>query len=59
MVVFYLRNSRNPDSKVVPVTVSLSLDSLKPENTELRPDQVTTASGTGYPNFADLEGDGS
>ena len=59
MVVFYLRNSRNPDSKVVAVTVSLSLDNLKPQNAAVRPDQVAGASGTEYPNLADLEGDGS
>ncbi len=59
MVLFYLRNSRNPESKVVPVTVSLSLDNLKPENTPVRSDQVAPASGTAYPNLADIEGDGS
>lgn len=59
MVVFYLRNSRNPDSKVVAVTVSLSLDSLKPQDAAVREDQFTTASGSEYPNLADLEGDGS
>ncbi len=59
MVVFYLRNSRNPDSKVVPVTIALSLDSLKPQDAAVRPDQFTGASGTEYPNLQDLEGDGS
>lgn len=57
MVVFYLRNSRNPDSKVVPVTVSLSLDALKPGDTPVRPDQEPTATGTQYPNLMDPEGD--
>jgi len=59
MVVFYLRNSRNPDSKVVPVTVALSLDVLTPENTAVRSDQVTTATGSEYPNLIDLEGEQS
>jgi hypothetical protein len=59
MVVFYLQNSRAPDSKVVAVTVALSLDSLKPQDAPVRPDQVATASGSEYPNLADLEGDGS
>lgn len=59
MVVFYLRNSRAPDNKVVPVTISLSLDSLKPEDAIVRPDQFVGASGTEYPNLQDLEGDGS
>lgn len=59
MVVFYLRNSRTPDSKVVAVTVSLSLDSLKPQHAEVRADQYPTATGSEYPNLADLEGDGS
>ncbi len=59
MVVFYLRNSKNPSFKVVPVTVALSLDSLKPQNTPVRADQDLLASGIEYPNLADLEGDGS
>ncbi len=59
MVVFYLRNSRKPDSKIVSVTVSLSLDNLKPQASLVRPDQVSTASGSEYPNLQDLEGDGS
>ena len=59
MVVFYLRNSRNPDAKVVPVTVSLSLDSLKPSQAATRPDQDPAASGVEYPNLLDPEGDQS
>jgi hypothetical protein len=59
MVVFYLRNSRNPDAKIVAVTVSLSLDSIKPQDAAVRPDQFTTATGSEYPNLADLEGGGS
>jgi len=59
MVVFYLRNSRNPDAKIVAVTVSLSLDSLKPQDALVRADQFTAGSGSEYPNLADLEGDGS
>lgn len=51
MVVFYLRNSRNPDAKVVAVTVALSLDNLKGTN--------ATITGTQYPNLQDLEGEGS
>jgi len=59
MVVFYLRNSRNPDSKVVAVTVALSLDVLVPQNTAVRSDQAPTATGSEYPNLIDLEGDQS
>jgi len=59
MVVFYLRNSRNPDAKVVAVTVSLSLDTLKAQDSLLRPDQAAGASGTEYPNLYDPEGDQS
>ena len=59
MVVFYLRSSKNPDSKVVPVTVSLSLDNLKPQNAPVREDQDLMGSGIEYPNLADLEADGS
>ncbi len=50
MVVFYLRNSRSPDGKIVPITVSLSLDSVKAE--------FFPATGTGFPNRLDPEGDG-
>ena len=59
MALFYLQNSRVLDGKVVPITVALSLDSLKPQNAPVRPDQWATASGSEYPNLADLEGDGS
>ncbi len=44
MVVFYLRNSRIPDGKIVPVTVSLDLPALK-----------STASGTAFPDLKDSE----
>ncbi len=65
MAVFYLRNSRNPDAKIVPITVSLSSDVVKPDSTiltasgNLRPDQDPAATGTAYPNLADPEGDQS
>lgn len=49
MVVFYLRNSRSPDGKIVPLTVSLTLDSVKA--------QFFPATGTGFPNRLDPEGD--
>ena len=47
MVVFFLRNSRIPDGKIVPVTISLTLDVLKP----------TLATGTEFPNLGDPEGE--
>ena len=55
MVVFYLRNSRNPDGKIVPITVALTSDVIKayPESV-LDP---TPASGTLFPDMADPEGD--
>jgi hypothetical protein len=58
MVVFYLRNSRNPDAKVVPVTVSLSLDAVRATQSDTRVDQDPTATGVniGLPNLADPEG---
>ncbi len=65
MAVFYIRNSRNPDAKVVPITVALSSDVLKPDSTILtasgnvRPDQDPLGTGTAYPNLADPEGDQS
>jgi len=59
MVQFYLRNSRNPDSKIVAVTVSLSLDSIKPQDALVRQDQFAAGSGIEYPNLQDQEGDGS
>lgn len=57
MVVFYLRNSRSPDAKVVPVTVALQLDAIKAFDFDTRPDQHTSASGTEFPNLLDPEGD--
>ncbi len=62
MVVFYLRNSRVPDDKIVPLTVSLQLDSVKPFRTPVRSDQSPTisgvaASGTEFPNLVDQEGE--
>lgn len=64
MVVFYLRNSRAPDSKVVAVTVSLSSDVLKGQNTSVRLDQHPIVSGVvpsgeDYPNLFDAEGEQS
>lgn len=47
MVVFYLRNSRIPDGKIVPVTVSLTLDAVK----------NVPSTGTGFPDLADPEGE--
>ncbi len=47
MVVFFLRNSRIPDGKIVPVTISLTLDVLKP----------ILATGTEFPNLKDPEGE--
>lgn len=53
MAVFYLRNSRIPDGKIVPVTVALSLDTL--QSTASIP-----ASGVAeFPNLVDPEGDGT
>jgi len=62
MVVFYLRNSRAPDDKIVPLTVSLQLDPVKSFKNPVRPDQVptisgVTASGIEFPNLTDPEGD--
>lgn len=45
MVVFYLRNSLAPDDKVVPITISLTLDPVKPYQ------------GVDFPNLNDPEGD--
>jgi len=47
MVVFYLRNSRIPDGKIVPVTISLTNDVVKP----------VLATGTEFPDLADPEGE--
>ncbi|MBD3260703.1 MAG: hypothetical protein GF334_03365 [Candidatus Altiarchaeales archaeon] len=57
MVVFYLRNSRVPDDKVVPITISLQHDALKAYQGDTRSDQDPTASGTDFPNLLDPEGD--
>ena len=46
MVVFYLRNSRAPSGKIVPITVSLNKEVLYP------------VIGSGFPNLRDQEGDG-
>lgn len=51
MVVFYLRNSRIPDGKIVPVTVSLNQEVLQEFN--------FPSTGTGFPNLVDQEGDQS
>ena len=48
MVVFYLRNSRIPDGKIVPVTVALNLLAVK----------NTVSTGTVFPDLADPEGEG-
>lgn len=45
MVVFYLRNSRIPDGKIVPVTVSLTKDVVKP------------SIDAEFPDLADPEGE--
>lgn len=45
MVVFYLRNSLAPDDKIVPVTISLTLDPVKPYQ------------GVDFPDMEDPEGD--
>jgi len=59
MVVFYLRNSRNPDGKIVPITVSLTSEVVKRYPNLTRPDQTTDplASGIAFPNLYDAEGD--
>lgn len=57
MVVFYLRNSRLPDGKIVPVTIALNQEALQEYNTTVRPSQNPLGIGTGFPNLADLEGD--
>lgn len=50
MPVYYLRNSKAPDGKIVPITVSLNLEALKPV--------VQPASGTAFPDTQDPEGEG-
>lgn len=57
MVVFYLRNSRAPDDKIVPVTISLQLDAVYSTLGGTRPDQNPSASGIDFPNLVDQEGD--
>jgi hypothetical protein len=57
MVVFYLRNSRNPDGKIVPITVALTADAIKAFPFDTRPDQNPLGSGIPFPNMADPEGD--
>lgn len=57
MVVFYLRNSRAPDDKIVPITISLQLAGVEGNLGDTRPDQDPTASGTDFPNLIDPEGD--
>jgi hypothetical protein len=49
MAVFYLRNSKSPEGKIVPVTISLSLDSVKAY-------KLPTESGE-LPTLYDPEGD--
>jgi len=57
MVVFYLRNSRIPSGKVVPVTVALTHEAVLAYQNDARPDQDPAASGTEFPNLLDPEGD--
>lgn len=57
MVVFYLRNSRTPNSKIVPVTVSLNREVLVGSSTAVRSDQNPVATGTQFPNLQDFEGE--
>ncbi len=49
MAVFYLRNSKSPEGKIVPITIALSLDSVKAY-------ELPTASGE-LPTLYDPEGD--
>lgn len=49
MVVFYLRNSKIPDGKIVPVTVSLNLDVVK--------GQLSIPTVSGFPTKVDPEGE--
>lgn len=57
MVVFYLRNSRIPDGKIVPVTVSLNKEVFTGYKSAIRPDQNPVATGTLFPNLLDYEGE--
>ena len=49
MPVYYLRNSKAPDGKIVPITVSLNLEVLHPV--------VQPATGTDFPDTQDPEGE--
>ncbi len=49
MVVFYLRNSKLPSGKIVPVTVSLNLEVVK--------GQLSIPAVSGFPTRADPEGE--
>lgn len=55
MVVFYLRNSRSPSGKIVPVTVSLTHDAVLAFQNPVRSDQQTTATGVDFTNLIDPE----
>ena len=55
MVVFYLRNSKAPSGKIVPVTVSLTHESIVASKSPTRPDQFPTATGTAFTNLFDSE----
>jgi hypothetical protein len=56
MVVFYLRNSRIPQGKIVPITVALNLESVVAYEDLTRPDQNSAGTGIGFPNLIDPEG---
>lgn len=56
MVVFYLRNSLAPDDKIVPITVTLTLDGIEAQEFPVREDQDPLGTGTGFTNLADPEG---
>lgn len=56
MVVFYLRNSRIPQGKIVPITVSLNLESVVAYKDPTRPDQNPLGTGVDFPNLLDSEG---
>ena len=49
MPVYYLRNSKAPDGKIVPITVSLNLEVWQPS---------TDVTGTDFPDVQDPEGEG-
>jgi hypothetical protein len=55
MVVFYLRNSRIPQGKIVPVTVALNLETVVEYASPVRPDQNVFGTGTDFPNLQDPE----